>query len=155
MEETLQKQLQTLSRLYKESDHLYSDFAARLGMTGTAFWILYALSHAEQPLTQNDLCNMFFFPVQTINSSIGALQKKGLLKLQAIPGTKNRKEILLTKAGQDFSAGTIRKVDEIEENAFLLFTAEEREIYLSLFKRHIENLKQEEQRVLSTLTEDI
>ena len=153
MGEHIQQQLQTLNRLYKESDHIYSRLASKLGMTDTAFWVLYAIVHSEEPLTQNDLCGDFFFPVQTIHSAINNLRKDGLLELQVIPGTKNRKAILLTEKGKAFATDTISQADEIEKHAFLRFTEEEREIYLSLFRRHIEYLKSEEKRVLDSIPE--
>ena len=153
MNDRLQQQLQVLNRLYKESDHIYSRLASKLGLTDTAFWVLYAIVHSEEPLTQNDLCSDFFFPVQTIHSAINNLRKEGLVELQVIPGTRNRKAILLTEKGKIFVANTIDKADEIEKNAFLCFNEEERELYLSLFKRHIEYLKSEEKRVLDSLPE--
>ena len=104
-------------------------------------------------MTQNDLCGEFFFPVQTIHSAINNLRKDGLVELQVIPGTRNRKAILLTEEGKTFAAKTIRKADEVEKNAFLHFSEEEREQYLSLFKRHIESLKSEEKRVLDPIPE--
>ena len=153
MNEQLQQQLQVLSRLYKESEHIYSRLASKLGMTDTAFWVLYAIAHSEEPMTQNDLCSDFFFPVQTIHSAINNLRKDGLVELQVIPGTRNRKAILLTEKGRPFVANTINKADEIEKNAFLCFNEEEREQYLSLFRRHIEYLKAEEKRVLDSIPE--
>lgn len=153
MDGRLQQQLQVLNRLYKESDHIYSSLASKLGMTDTTFWVLYAIVHSEQALTQNDLCSDFFFPVQTIHSAINNLRGDGLVELQVIPGTRNRKAILLTEKGKDFVADTINKADEIEKNAFLCFNEEEREQYLSLFKRHIEYLKSEEKRVLDSIPE--
>lgn len=152
MDEKLQQQLQVLNRLYKESDHIYSSLASKLGMTDTTFWVLYAIAHSEEPMTQNDLCSDFFFPVQTIHSSINNLRKDGLVELQVIPGTRNRKAILLTEKGKTFVANTMIKADEIEKNAFLCFNEEERESYLSLFKRHIEYLKSEEKRVLDSIS---
>ena len=153
MDDRLQQQLQVLNRLYKESEHVYGSLASKLGMTDTAFWVLYAVTHAEGPMTQNDLCGDFFFPVQTIHSAISNLRRDGLLELQVIPGTKNRKAIILTEKGKAFAAATISKADEIEKNALLCFSAEERELYLSLFKRHIEYLKSEEKRVLDLIPE--
>ena len=102
-------------------------------------------------MTQNDLCSDFFFPVQTIHSAINNLHKDGLLELQVIPGTRNRKAILLTEKGKSFAENTINKADEIEKNAFLRFSEEERESYLSLFRRHIEYLKSEEKCVLDSI----
>ena len=153
MHDQLQQQLQVLNRLYKESDHIYSRFASKLGMTDTTFWVLYAIAHSEEPMTQNDLCGDFFFPVQTIHSAINNLRRDGLAELQGIPGTRNRKAILLTEKGKAFVANTINKADEIEKNAFLCFDEEERKVYLSLFKRHIEYLKSEEKRVLDSFSD--
>ena len=151
MNDQLRQQLQALSRLYKESDHIYSKLASKTGMTDTTFWVLFAIAHSEEPMTQNDLCSDFFFPVQTIHSAINNLRKDGLVELQVIPSTRNRKAILLTEKGKAFAANTINKADEIEKNAFLRFSEEERELYLSLFRRHIDSLKSEEERVLDSI----
>lgn len=150
---TIQEQLQTLNKLYKESDHIYSNLASRLGMTNSTFWILYAISHSEEPLTQNDLCNNYFFPVQTVNSTVTNLLKKGLAKLEFIPGTRNRKKIILTDKGKEYIDETINKADEIEKNAFLMFAEDERYIYISLFQRHMYYLKEAEKRMLDTFSE--
>ena len=153
MNDQLEQQLQVLNRLYKESDHIYSRLASKLGMTDTTFWVLYAIAHSDEPMSQNDLCSDFFFPVQTIHSAINNLRKDGLVELQVIPGTRNRKAILLTGKGKAFVEDRISKADEVEKNAFLCFNEEERELYLSLFKRHIEYLKSEEKRVLDSIPE--
>ena len=153
MSEHIQQQLQTLNRLCKESDHIYNRLASKLGMTDTSYWVLYAIVHSEEPLTQNDLCGGLFLPVQTIHSAISKLRRDGLLELEVIPGTKNRKAILLTEKGNAFAANTISQADEIEENAFQRFSEEERETYLSLLRRHIEYLKSEEKRVMDSIPE--
>lgn len=155
MEERLAQQLQRLDRLYKESDQIYRTLAARFDLTDTAFWIIYAIAHADVPLTQGDLCNDWFYPIQTVNSTVGGLVKKGLIRLETIPGTRNRKKMLLTAAGKQLAEQTIDKVDEIEKNAFLMFTEEERELYLALFTRHLENLRREEKRVLDSVSPDV
>ena len=40
MDEKLRRQMQTLDRLYKESDRIGDDYAAHFGMNNTAFWVL-------------------------------------------------------------------------------------------------------------------
>ena len=151
MDSKIQEQLQSLNRLYKWSDNIYSGIASHFGMNDTAFWVLYAISHTDEPLTQNDLCNDWFYPAQTINSTVSNLLKKGLIELEVIPGTRNRKKMLLTQAGRELAKEVIGVVDEIESKAFTNFSEEEREQYLSLFQRHLENLAKEEQRVLEQL----
>lgn len=153
MEQRIQQQLYTLNRLYKESDGIYRNIAGQFGLTDTAFWILYAITHSDEPCTQNDLSNDWSYPVQTINSAVANLQKKGLVRLEAIPGTRNRKEIILTEEGEQFVERIISKIDDIEKNAFLLFTEEERETYLSLFKRHLDNIKNERDIVINSIND--
>lgn len=147
MEQSIQRQLQTLNQLCKENDEIYHDIAGRFGLTDSAFWIMYAITHTDGPCTQNDLCNDWFYPAQTINSAVSNLRKKGLVQLAVIPGTKNRKQILLTEDGKKLAERTINKIDEFERNAFLLFSEEERETCISLYKRHLENLKNEKKKV--------
>ena len=50
MDEKLRRQMQTLDRLYKESDRIGDDYAAHFGMNNTAFWVLYlSLIHISEP----------------------------------------------------------------------------------------------------------
>ena len=146
----IQQQLQALNRLYKERDHIYGNLAARLGMTNSTFWILYAISHSEKEITQHDLCNDYFFPVQTVNSTVTNLLRKGFVKLEFIPGTRNRKKIILTDSGREYIGKTINKADEIEKNALLMFNEKERDLYISLFKRHIGYLKDAEKSMIDS-----
>lgn len=149
MEQNIIQQLITLNQLYKESNEIYSGIASQLGLSDTSCWILYAISHEEGDCTQNDLCRNWFFPIQTVNSSVSNLQKKGLVRLEMIPGTKNRKRIILTEEGNQFIDKFISKIDEMEKKAFQKFTEEERSIYISLYQRHNENLRLEKECLFS------
>ena len=150
MEEQIKQQLQTYNRLCKENDDVYGNLAAHFGMSDTAFWVLYAISHAEGPITQNDLCHEWFYPAQTVNSAVSKMVKDGLLALEVVPGTRNKKNIRLTAAGRELAARTISVVDAIESSAFRMFTPEERELYLSIVRRHVENLKYQKDRILGS-----
>ncbi len=64
--------------------------------------ILYFASDEETVLTQQEICNAFFLPKQTVNTAIAGLAQKGLVELELIPGTRNKKRILLTDAGRNW-----------------------------------------------------
>lgn len=153
MNNELEQQLQTLSRLYKRSDKVYSGIASRLGLSDTAFSVLYAVLHTDAPITQHDLSTDWFYPIQTVNSAVSSLQKRGLVRLEMIPGTKNRKSIILTDAGREFASRTICLTDDMERRAFLRFSEAERAAYLSLFQRHLEYLEAEKARMLESLSD--
>lgn len=143
MNNKIDQQLNQINRLYKESSDIYSIAASQLKLTDTAFWILYAVLHTDKEYTQMDFANEWFYPIQTVNSAVNQLVKKELVMLEVIPGTKNRKKIILTEKGNALVNSTICKIDEIEKTAFLTLTQEEREVYLSLMQRHIDILKKE------------
>ena len=63
-------------------------------------WILYFLASSDEDISQQELIEMMMFPKQTINSSVKTLSEKGLLTLEMIPGTRNKKRILLTEGGR-------------------------------------------------------
>ena len=145
----INEQLKRLHRLYKESDGIYHSLAASFGLTDTVFWILYAVTHSGGECTQNDLCSQWNFPPQTVNSAVSKLKEQKLVTLEVIPNTKNRKNIVLTPQGSEFAGLLAKKVDSIEKNALLCFNEEERELYLSLFTRHLEYLRAEENREIN------
>lgn len=68
--------------------------------------ILYFASDEETVLTQQEICNACFLPKQTVNTAIAGLAQKGLVELELIPGTRNRKRILLTDAGRELEKNT-------------------------------------------------
>ena len=72
--------LEELNQLYKQMDGIYHRYARRLGLSDTAFWILYCLGEASAPLTQRELCDSWAYPPQTVNSALKGLERQGLLK---------------------------------------------------------------------------
>lgn len=68
--------------------------------------ILYFASDEETVLTQQEICNACFLPKQTVNTAIAGLAQKGLVELELIPGTRNKKRILLTDAGRELEKNT-------------------------------------------------
>lgn len=141
MADEIKEQLNRLNRLYKEMDDIYRKLAVRFGLSDAAFWILYTLCREEGDITQNDLCNMWFFPKQTINSAMVVLVKKEYVVLEKVTGTKNRKAVRLTPAGEDFCKGSIVPLIRAEDDSFTEMKAEERKMFLQLFQQQIDSMK--------------
>jgi len=69
--------------------------------------------------------------------------QKGWVALEVIPGTRNRKNIVLTETGQMFCSKVIGETQEIEERAFSRITERERELFISLFKTSNQYMREE------------
>ena len=143
MERKIEEQLGMLNRIYKEQDDIYRGMAAHCGLSDAAFWVLYAVLDADQSCSQNDLCNAWFFPKQTVNSAINNLIRRGYVVLQPVPGTRNRKAVELTEEGKDFCEKNILPLMEAERQSIMRFSVEERELFLTLFQKQVSFLKEE------------
>ena len=113
----INQQLSMINQQYKSMDALYHKAAVTFGMSDSALWVFYSILTEEGDVTQQDLCNTWYFSKQTLNSTVSNLCKNGYLTLEPIPGTRNRKRLLLTKEGKDYVALNVCKLVEAEEKA--------------------------------------
>ncbi|MCI8870322.1 MAG: winged helix DNA-binding protein [Lawsonibacter sp.] len=138
MEHTLDEQLEEINRTFKMSDDLFHDLALRLGLSDSAFEILYALC-LTGGCTQRDICRMSYTPKQTIHSALRRLEREGLLS--AAPAQGREVFLSLTPRGAALAEERIRPVLERERAAFALLTARERKELLRLNKKYLELLR--------------
>ena len=102
MGESTKKQTEVINQQIKDLVGIYRTVVGRLGMSENEFWIWYALIVMGGSYTQQDICLMWSLSKQTVNTIISNMVRKGYASLEAIPGTRNRKEIHLTETGKAY-----------------------------------------------------
>ena len=135
--------LANISAQEKRYDALYRGVASRFGMPDCAMWVLYFLIASDETLTQQDLIERMMFPKQTINSAVMGLAKKGLLELRMIPGTRNRKRILLTESGVALAHDTVERMRQAEEQAAAGMGAKKTGQFAELYREFFSALQRE------------
>ena len=100
--------LQEFNRIYKKSNEIYHNIALRLGLSNSAFDILYSICELGDGCLQKDICAATFIPKQTVNSSIRQMETAGYLTLSS--GKGRSMHINLTAAGQSLLENTIYPV---------------------------------------------
>ena len=133
--------LEELNQLYKQMDGIYHRYARRLGLSDTAFWILYCLGEASAPLTQRELCGSWSYPPQTVNSALKGLERQGLLALVPRAGNRKDKEMVLTPAGREYVRRAVEPLMEAERRALSALGDGGREQLFSLTRRYIRALE--------------
>ena len=106
-------------------------------------WVLYFLTAADEPLTQQDMIEQMHFPKQTVNSAVSGLVRKGYIQLQAIPGTRNRKNLVLTGPGTVIAENTVKKLRAAEERAANQLGTEKMAQYVALHEAFLGALREE------------
>ena len=135
--------LVAFNREMKKLDDIYRSAAKECGMAECAFWILYTLRVEEKSFTQAELCEFLAEPKQTVNSVVANMVKKEFVKLEPIPGTRNRKLLRLTENGRYYCDTVIRPVFEAEYRTIGRLTEQELDNCISLLGKYISYLKEE------------
>lgn len=130
--------LKEFNRIYKKTNEIYHDIALRLGLSDSAFDILYSISELGDGCLQKDICNATCIPKQTIHSSIRQMEKSGYLTLSSVKGRSMH--ITLTDLGKNLLERTIYPVMQMEGEAFHCMTDEECQQMLALFGKYIQAL---------------
>ncbi len=143
MEDDSKKQLESINQQIKDLVGIYRGAVSRLGMSENELWIWYSLIFMDGDYSQQDICVMWSLSKQTVNTIISNLVRKGFAFLEAIPGTRNRKEIRLTQAGKDYGESVVRPLFEVERRAIERLSAGERMACNAAFGKYIGFLREE------------
>ncbi len=133
--------IQEFDQLLKKMDSIYCRLAKSSGLSDTAFWILYTVKNKKETYKQKDLCVIWSYSKQTINSALKKLEEKNIIQLEFIPENKKDKKILLTEYGEKIAKEFIEPINEIEKES--LSKIKEKSKLINLFKTYIEEMDKE------------
>lgn len=105
-----------INGVFNEFDRLYSLAASNMGLSDSAFDILYALSAYGDGCTQKELCERCWTGKQTLNSSIKRLANRGIVSLK--PGHGRETLVMLTHKGRALIEEKIDQFIQVEAQAF-------------------------------------
>lgn len=145
--------IKEFDQLQKKLDSIYNRIAKYSGLSDTAFWIIYTIKNEEETYKQKDLCNMWFYSKQTINSSLKKLEEQNIIQLIGVPENKKDKKVVLTEYGKQLAKELIEPVIEIEKKS--LENIQERREFLNLFKKYIEIMEKETKKFIKNGKEEI
>lgn len=143
MDNAIKEQLEIFNQQMKELTGIYKSAVSNLNISENEFWIWYALINMEDELSQQDICDIWSFSKQTVNTIVSHMVKDGYATLEVVPGTRNRKNIHLTKKGKDFGEDLIIPIFNAEVRALERIPQEERSACLKALDKYIGLLKDE------------
>ena len=116
-------------------------FSARYGLTGIQSRILsFIADKPERDIFQRDIEQQFGIRRSSVTSVITNLEQNGFLKRQAVPGDARLKKLVLTASGMAIHREITESIREFEYSISGYLEPQEREQFLSMLKRIIENL---------------
>ena len=143
MENNWTDPLEAFNQLYKKMDEIYHLYAKTRNVSDMTLWLLYSLYESNAAYTQRELCSIWHYPPQTVNSALKSLEKKGLIALEHSPGNRRNKQIVLTEKGKASMQTIISPLVFAERRAFQGLEDTERAALLSLTRKYTDLLQTE------------
>lgn len=145
MRNTPNEQMQRFNFLSREIDSAYSNAARKLGLTDSAFHILYTLADSGGECGISDICG-YGISKQTVNSALRRLEGEGMIYLENSDG--KRKNVCLTEKGRMLSENTVMKIISIENEIFSSWKKSETDMYIELTERYLKMFRKITEREL-------
>lgn len=114
-------------------NQLYREAAARMGLSGSAFDVLYSVNFLGEGCLQKEICDTSYLPKQTVHSAVDKLVSEGILRKES--GQGRAVALYLTPAGKQFVETRIVPIVEAEKRAFEAMGREEQQHYCDLAMR--------------------
>lgn len=143
MTDKIQFELMQYNQFQKKLEDFYSSFAKICGLSDSVFWIIYSVIERQEPYTQTELCNMWSFNKQTINTALKNLEADDIIRFETLERNRKNKQIFLTDKGLAFAQKTVIPFMEMEKRAFGALDDDERKEFLRLTKKHLDLLHTE------------
>ena len=143
MEELLAQQLAQLNQNDKMLEDLYHSYAVSVHLSDTVFWIIYILWTQGDGCTQKELCELWSYSRQTINTALKSLEKQGYLTLTPVSDNRKSKQILFTDEGRKFAQTVMLPLLQAESVSFGQLSGRERAELIALSQKRTELLQKE------------
>ena len=133
------KTMHQFDAIYGEISNVYHDINRKLGLTDTESIVLYSIA-VDETVSQKAICSLSGLSKQTINSAIKKMIQDGIL--EPLSGQKNE-NLIPTPKGRKIMEEKISVLIAMENRIFKSWTAEERKIFIDLYTRYLDMLKDE------------
>lgn len=142
MEQSTKGMIDLINQKIKELNSIYHSAASKSGISDGEICIWSALLNSEEEYSQQDLCDLLFLPKQTVNSIVSNLIKKGFVFLEHVPGTRNRKVIRLSEAGQAYGKEKVMWIFQAEQEAMEGSDPQEVQSTIFMLEKYIVRLRE-------------
>lgn len=138
--EEAKRSYEEFNQFLREFQDVYAAAAIKLGISQSAFDVLWALCECGEGCLQRDICAYAYLGKQTVGSSVHKLVADGILHLE--PAETGRGiRVFFTQQGKEFVEKNVIPLSRADAEAFADVTAEEREVLVGAARRYLHGLK--------------
>lgn len=128
------------NQFLREFQDVFDDAALKIGVSQSAFDVLWALCECGEGCLQRDICAYTFLGKQTVGSSVHKLVADGMLHLE--PAEKGRgMRVFFTARGRRFAEENVMPLLAADVEAFTEIPREQRAVLAGATSLYLNSLK--------------
>ena len=132
--------LRRINYIMGETNAVYHDIWARMGLSNSVAVILYTLVNLGSIAPLSDITRLTGSPKQTLNSVLRKLERQALVELRTAGGRK--KLVCLTQKGLELAETTVCRVMEQENSIFDGWSDMDLTAFVELNQRYLNQLRE-------------
>lgn len=132
--------LRRINHIMGETNAVYHDIWARMGLSDSVAVILYTLVNLGSAAPLSDITRLTGSPKQTLNSALRKLERQALVELRTAGGRK--KLVCLTQKGLELAETTVCRVMELENSIFDGWSDMDLTTFVELNQRYLNQLRE-------------
>lgn len=132
--------LRRINHIMGETNAVYHDIWARMGLSDSVAVILYTLVNLGSIAPLSDITRLTGSPKQTLNSALRKLERQALVELRTAGGRK--KLVCLTQKGLELAETTVCRVMELENSIFDGWSDMDLTAFVELNQRYLNQLRE-------------
>lgn len=132
--------LRRINHIMGETNAVYHDIWARMGLSDSVAVILYTLVNLGSIAPLSDITRLTGSPKQTLNSVLRKLERQALVELRTAGGRK--KLVCLTQKGLELAETTVCRVMELENSIFDGWSDMDLTAFVELNQRYLNQLRE-------------
>lgn len=114
-----------------------------LHVTENELWILLEIdSGSDALLCQAEIARNLALPIQTVNSALAKMAKRGWIELVPVPGNRKSKGVVFTEQGKEECLPWLEKIHQAEEQALGVLSDEEIQTLIHWIQKYNQALEQ-------------
>ena len=131
----LKQQFSQFNRILQGIEKIYENYAKSVGLTYMSLTVLEIICHATESCTQKNICEDSHYNKQIVNSIIKGFIEDGYVELKEAVRDRRNKYVVLTESGKEYADRILTPLSELENEALLTLTDDERILLLSLLDK--------------------
>lgn len=138
--EEAKRSYEEFNQFLREFQDVYDAAALKLGISQSAFDVLWALCECGEGCLQRDICAYAYLGKQTVGSSVHKLVADGILHLEPAE-TGRGMRVFFTPQGKKFVDENVMPLLQADVEAFIDIPPDEREVLVGATQRYLRGLK--------------